>query len=77
VDERASVTRLIRAVCAFVLVPTVSIGAVLALYSWSDHWLHATGFGALSVAAVVAFARAPRLAARWVPEPEPSPAASA
>lgn len=66
--ERRNVARLIRAVAVFILVPAVTIGAVLL---WdpktrSDHWLHAGGFAVLAIAAFVALAQAPRLAERFV-----------
>jgi hypothetical protein len=67
-SERQNVTRLIRVLAIFVLVPTLTIGGSLILYSWQEHWLHASGFAVLAVAAVVAFAQAPRIAARFVAE---------
>jgi uncharacterized membrane protein len=67
-DERQNVTRLIRFVALFVAVPTISIGVVLALYSWHDHWMHTSGFLLLGAAAILAAVVAPKLAERWVPE---------
>jgi hypothetical protein len=66
--ERRNVARLIRAVAGFVLVPTVTIGAVMLWdpQSRSDHWLHAGGFAVLALAALAALLQAPRLAERFV-----------
>lgn len=68
--ERANVTRLIRAMAVFVLIPTFTIGGVML---WdpetrSDHWLHAGGFAILAVASIIALLQAPRLAAHFVKE---------
>lgn len=70
--ERRNVTRLIRVLAVFVLVPTVSIGAVMLWdpQTRSEHVLHAGGFAILAAVAFVALLRAPWLAARFVKEPE-------
>jgi len=69
-SERGNVTRLIRAMAVFMLIPTFTIGGVML---WdpetrSDHWLHAGGFAILAIASLVAIVQAPRLAARFVKE---------
>ncbi len=68
--ERRNVTRLIRVLAVFVLVPTLSIGGVML---WdpgtrSEHILHASGFAILAVLSVIAIVQAPRMAARFVHE---------
>jgi Lon protease-like protein len=65
--ERRNVTRLIRVVSVFVAWPSLTIAfAFLVFTGPSDHWQHIFGLLPLGVAACVAFALAPRLAARWV-----------
>jgi hypothetical protein len=67
-DERRNVTRLIRWLAMFVAWPSLTIGlAFLVFTDPSDHWLHIAGLVPLGLAALVAFALAPRLAARFVP----------
>ena len=66
-DERRNVTRLIRWIAMFVAWPSLTIGlAFLVFTDPSDHWLHIAGLVPLGLAALVAFALAPRLAARFV-----------
>jgi hypothetical protein len=65
--ERRNVTRLIRFVSVFVAWPSLTIALAFLVFTGpSDHWLHIFGLLPLGVAACVAFALAPRLAARWV-----------
>lgn len=67
-DERRNVTRLIRWISMFVAWPSLTIGlAFLVFTDPADHWLHIGGLVPLGLAALVAFALAPRLAARLVP----------
>jgi len=68
--ERRKVAHLIRYLAVFVLIPTFTIGVAML---WdpktrSEHWLHASAFAVLAVAAILAIAQAPRLAARFVKE---------
>ena len=66
--ERRNVTRLVRWVAMFVAWPSLSIGlAFLVFTDPSDHWLHIAGLVPLGVLALVAFAMARRIAARFVP----------
>ncbi|MHB1262265.1 MAG: hypothetical protein ACYC2H_11185 [Thermoplasmatota archaeon] len=70
-DERAvelrNVTRLIRVLSLFVAWPSLTIALAFLVFTGpSDHWLHIFGLLPLGIAAVVAFAMAPRLAARFV-----------
>lgn len=70
-DERAvelrNVTRLIRVLSLFVAWPSLTIALAFLVFTGpSDHWLHIFGLLPLGVAAVVAFAMAPRLAERFV-----------
>ena len=69
-SERSNVARLIRVLCVFVVIPTLTIGGALLAdpQSRNDHLLHAPGFAILAVVAAIAFLQAPRLAARFVPE---------
>jgi uncharacterized membrane protein len=69
-SERTHVTRLLRAVAVFVLIPTFTIGLAMLWDEPSrrEHWLHASMFALLAVAAIVVLVQAPRLAARWVKE---------
>lgn len=58
---------LIRMVALFVLVPTLTIGAVML---WdpgtrSEHWLHGGAFAVLAVLAVIVMAKAERIAKRY------------
>lgn len=64
--ERRNVTRLIRWIAMFVAWPSLTIGlAFLVFTDPADHWLHIAGLVPLGVAALVLFALAPRLAARF------------
>jgi Leu/Phe-tRNA-protein transferase len=67
-DETAKVTRLIRMVALFVLVPTLSIGGIMLWdpQTRSEHYLHAGAFSILAVASLVVMARAPKIAKRFV-----------
>lgn len=60
-------TRLVRWVSVFVAWPSLTIGLAFLVFSDpSEHWLHIAGLLPLGTAALVVFALAPRLAARWV-----------
>ena len=66
-QERRNVTRLIRWLSMFVAWPSLTIAlAFLVVTGPSDHWLHIFGLLPLGLAALVAFAMAPRLAERFV-----------
>lgn len=65
--ERRNVTRLIRWLSMFVAWPSLTIGlAFLVITGPNEHWLHIAGLLPLGTAAIVAFALAPRLAAKFV-----------
>lgn len=65
--ERRNVTRLIRWLSMFVAWPSLSIAfAFLVFTGPGDHWLHIFGLLPLGIAALVLFALAPRVAARFV-----------
>ena len=65
--ERRNVTRLIRVMSMFVAWPALTIGlAFLVVTGPREHWLHIAYLLPIGTAALVAFALAPRLAARFV-----------
>ena len=65
--ERRNLTRLVRWLSMFVAWPSLTIGlAFLVFTDPSDHWLHIAGLVPLGIAALVVFALAPRLAAKFV-----------
>ena len=65
-EERRNITRLIRWLSMFVAWPSLTIAlAFLVVTGPSEHWLHIFGLLPLGIAAVVAFAMAPRLAERF------------
>ncbi len=68
-DERRNVTRLIRWVAGFIAWPSLSIALAFLIFPDDprEHYLHIAGLLPLGVAAIVLFAMAPRLAARFVP----------
>ncbi|MEA3191128.1 MAG: hypothetical protein QOD77_1710 [Thermoplasmata archaeon] len=66
--ERAKVRNLVRFVALFVAVPTLTIGATMAVWDPVSHSWHMVLFLILGAAALGVMALAPRLAARWVPE---------
>ena len=66
-EERRNVARLIRWVSLFVAWPSITLGlAFLVVTGPRDHWLHIFGLLPVGAAALVCFAAAPRLAARFV-----------
>ena len=68
-EERRNVTRLIRWLSMFVAWPSLTIAlAFLVVTGPSEHWLHIVGLLPVGIAALVAFAFAPRLAQKFVPE---------
>lgn len=65
--ERRNVTRLIRWLSMFVAWPSLSIALAFLVFTGpQDHWLHIFGLLPLGLAALVAFAMAPRLAEKFV-----------
>jgi hypothetical protein len=59
-------TRLIRWLSMFVAWPSLTIALAFLVFTGpSDHWLHIAGLLPLGLAALVVFAMAPRLAARF------------
>jgi len=72
-EEQRNVRNLIRIVGAFIAWPSLSIGLVMAIIDFQEHLLHILGLVPLGAAALVLYARAPRLAVRFVPD-EPATA---
>jgi hypothetical protein len=59
---------MVRWLSMFVAWPSLTIAlAFLVFTDPSDHWLHIAGLLPLGLAALVVFAMAPRMAARFVP----------
>jgi membrane protein YdbS with pleckstrin-like domain len=65
-DERANMTRLIRVVAFFVFFPTATISPALLTFGFRDHWMHASSFAILAVAALIVMWKAPKIAAKYV-----------
>lgn len=70
-DEAENITRLLRWVSVFIMIPALSISLAFLVLTeeWRDHVLHSFGFLVLGIAAIGLWFVAPRMAVRMAAEP--------